>query len=302
MRLLPAAILLCATLAGCSSVPLGPAPVVSKNATPVVAVGQPGVSAPASAPASAAAPAAVPPGYYRVQPGDTLRSIAASVGQSWQTLAAWNQLPNPNLIEVGQLLRIVPPAGSVASAPPGAPMPSQSAAAPHAVASQPRVPASASRRQAASMPAPAPAPAPPPPPPPSGPVVGAPKAHSMVGGLEWSWPAQGRMVQGFNGTTSKGIDIAGRAGEPVRAAASGKVVYAGNELRGFGNLIIVKHDSEYISVYAHNQSMLVKDGQEVRRGQIIALMGSTDASRVELHFEVRLRGKPVDPLQVLPAH
>ena len=109
MRLLPAAILLCATLAGCSSVPLGPAPVVSKNATPVVAVGQPGVSAPASAPASAAAPAAVPPGYYRVQPGDTLRSIAASVGQSWQTLAAWNQLPNPNLIEVGQLLRIVPP-------------------------------------------------------------------------------------------------------------------------------------------------------------------------------------------------
>ena len=302
MRLLPAAILLCATLAGCSSVALGPAPVVSKSATPVVAVGQPA----ASAPASAAAPAAVPPGYYRVQPGDTLRSIARSVGQPWQNLAAWNQLGNPNLIEVGQLLRIIPPAGSAASAPAVVPLPSQSAAvrrlgaAPQGMASQPRAPASASRRQPASMPAPA---APPTPPPaPSGPVVGAPKAHSMVGGLEWSWPAQGKMVQAFNGTTSKGIDIAGRAGEPVRAAASGKVVYAGNELRGFGNLIIIKHNSEYISVYAHNQSMLVKDGQEVRRGQVIALMGSTDASRVELHFEIRLRGKPVDPLQVLPAH
>ena len=107
-------------------------------------------------------------------------------------------------------------------------------------------------------------------------------------------------MQAYNGSTSKGLDIAGQAGEPVRAAAAGKVVYAGNELRGFGNLVIVKHNADYISVYAHNQKLLVHEGEQVRRGQTLALMGSTDASRVELHFEVRLRGKPIDPTQVLP--
>ncbi|MDE1956812.1 MAG: peptidoglycan DD-metalloendopeptidase family protein, partial [Betaproteobacteria bacterium] len=153
------------------------------------------------------------------------------------------------------------------------------------------------RREAASAAAPAaarPAPAP------SGPATPSAGAHAVAGGLSWSWPAQGRIAQGYNGGTSKGLDIAGKAGEPVRAAAAGKVVYAGNELRGFGNLVIVKHNADYISVYAHNQKLLVHEGEEVRRGQTVALMGSTDAPRVELHFEVRLRGKPIDPTQVLP--
>ena len=307
MRLLPAAILLsCAALAGCSTVKLNPAPVVSRTATPVGSAMQPGAAASTASAPGAAASAPLPAGYYRVQRGDTLRSIARSHGQSWQQLAAMNQLSNPNIIEVGQVLRVSPTAAPLAGAS-GAAVASPAAApsAPQAVA---LAPAGSAARQAAPAPAPAssarPEPAaaatPRPSPAPSGPATPAPGAHAVAGGLSWSWPAQGRVVQGYNGGSSKGLDIAGKAGEPVRAAAAGKVVYAGNELRGFGNLVIVKHNAEYISVYAHNQKLLVHEGEEVRRGQTIALMGSTDASRVELHFEVRLRGKPIDPTQVLP--
>ncbi len=303
MRLLLAAILLSTLLAGCSSVPLRPAPVVPSAALPV------GAAAPAaSAPAAAAPVAATPPGYYRVKPGDTLRSIARGVGHSWQDLARWNQLSNPNLLDVGELLRVVPPGtpGVPASPAPartasaGSPVAQSFAlgaapAAAPASAAQPRGHASSPpsarasarpRQHVASAPQRA--------------LPASPAVVSHVGPLHWSWPAQGRIVRGFNGTTSKGVDIAGKAGEAVRAAAAGKVVYAGNELRGFGNLIIIKHDTEYISVYAHNEKLLVKDGQIVRRGQTIALMGASDAARVELHFEIRLRGKPIDPEQVLP--
>jgi lipoprotein NlpD len=312
MRLLPAAILLfCATLAGCSTVALNPAPVVSRAATPVGSSMQPVAGASA---ASAAASAALPAGYYRVQRGDTLRSIARSTGQSWRQLAAWNQLSNPNVIEVGQVLRVSATAaplaaasGAVVAAPAAAPSaPQEVALAPAASAAQQplRAAASSARREpavaSAAAPAVRPAPSAPAAPAATGPATPAPGAHAAAGGLSWSWPAQGRIVQAYNGSTSKGLDIAGQAGEPVRAAAAGKVVYAGNELRGFGNLVIVKHDAEYISVYAHNQKLLVHEGEQVRRGQTIALMGSTDASRVELHFEVRLRGKPIDPAQVLP--
>ncbi|WP_018912138.1 peptidoglycan DD-metalloendopeptidase family protein [Thiomonas sp. FB-6] len=307
MRLLPAAILLfCATLAGCSTVALNPAPVVSRTATPVASAAQP---VPGASAASALASVPLPPGYYRVQRGDTLRSIARSNGQSWQQLAAMNQLSNPNVIEVGQVLRVSPSApplaaasGAAVAAPAAAPSaPQVVALAPAGSAAQPparaAAAASGARREAASAAAPAaarPAPAP------SGPATPSAGAHAVAAGLSWSWPAQGRIAQGYNGGTSKGLDIAGKAGEPVRAAAAGKVVYAGNELRGFGNLVIVKHNADYISVYAHNQKLLVHEGEEVRRGQTVALMGSTDAPRVELHFEVRLRGKPIDPTQVLP--
>ncbi len=307
MRLLPAAILLfCATLAGCSSVALNPAPVVSRTATPVGSSMPPVAGASA---ASAAASAALPAGYYRVQRGDTLRSIARSTGQSWRQLAAWNQLSNPNVIEVGQVLRVSATAAPLAAASGAA------VAAPAAAPSAPQEVALAPAASAAPQPARAPTPAPassaqhapavasaaaPAAPAAAGPATPAPGAHAAAGGLSWSWPAQGRIVQAYNGSTSKGLDIAGQAGEPVRAAAAGKVVYAGNELRGFGNLVIVKHNAEYISVYAHNQKLLVHEGEQVRRGQTLALMGSTDASRVELHFEVRLRGKPIDPTQVLP--
>jgi lipoprotein NlpD len=119
--------------------------------------------------------------------------------------------------------------------------------------------------------------------------------------VDWSWPARGRIVTGFSEAASlKGIDIAGAAGQPVAASAGGKVVYAGTGLRGYGKLIIVKHNGTYLSAYAHNNEILVKEGQQVTRGQKIAEMGNTDADQVKLHFEIRRHGKPVDPLRYLP--
>ena len=119
--------------------------------------------------------------------------------------------------------------------------------------------------------------------------------------LDWVWPAKGKIVSGFSETANlKGIDIAGSAGEPVRASAPGRVVYAGNGLRGYGKLIIIKHNDTYLSAYAHNREILVKEGQQVTRGQKIAEMGSTDADQVKLHFEIRRHGKPMDPTKFLP--
>jgi lipoprotein NlpD len=119
--------------------------------------------------------------------------------------------------------------------------------------------------------------------------------------LDWVWPAKGKIVNGFSEATSlKGIDIAGSAGQPITASAAGKVVYAGSGLRGYGKLIIIKHNETYLSAYAHNRDILVKEGQQVGKGQKIAEMGNTDADQVKLHFEIRRQGKPVDPLRYLP--
>ena len=119
--------------------------------------------------------------------------------------------------------------------------------------------------------------------------------------LDWAWPAKGKIVAGFSETANlKGIDIAGTAGEPVRASAAGRVVYAGSGLRGYGKLIIIKHNATYLSAYAHNREILVKEGQQVTRGQKIAEMGNTDADQVKLHFEIRRLGKPMDPAKYLP--
>jgi lipoprotein NlpD len=119
--------------------------------------------------------------------------------------------------------------------------------------------------------------------------------------LDWGWPAKGKVVMQFSESTSlKGIDIAGSAGQPVTASASGKVVYAGSGLRGYGKLIIIKHNDAYLSAYAHNRDILVKEGQQVVKGQKIAEMGNTDSDQVKLHFEIRRQGKPVDPLRYLP--
>jgi lipoprotein NlpD len=124
---------------------------------------------------------------------------------------------------------------------------------------------------------------------------------TVNGGIEWLWPTQGRVLGGFDdASNSKGLDIAGKAGQPIYAAAAGKVVYSGNGLRGYGNLVIIKHNASYLSAYAHNQKILVQEGQSVTRGQKIALMGNSDADQVKLHFEIRLMGKPVDPLKYLP--
>jgi lipoprotein NlpD len=207
------------------------------------------------------------PGFYTVQRGDTLTRIALDHGQSWRDLATWNQLSNAHLIEVGQVLRVSPP-GAVTE--------------PSGVVVQPIGPS------AQAAPKPTPSASPP-----------APAANDS--GLSFAWPANGTVIGTFDEVKNKGLDIAGQAGDPVLAAADGQVVYAGAGLRGYGNLIILKHNNTFLTAYAHNQSLLVKEDQQVRRGQKIAEMGKTDADRVKLHFEIRRQGKPVDPAKFLPA-
>jgi murein DD-endopeptidase MepM/ murein hydrolase activator NlpD len=209
--------------------------------------------------------APVGPGFYRVERGDTLSRIARSNRQSVQSIARWNNLTNPDSIEVGQVLRVAPPGGAASTS--------------GAVRSSGNGSASAAPRPAPAESAPAAAPA---------------STISLV------WPADGTVIRRFNGANSKGIDISAAAGTPVVAAASGTVVYAGNGLRGYGNLLILKHDSEYLTAYAHNRVLLVKEGESVKRSQKIAEMGDTDTDRVMLHFELRYQGRSIDPSQALP--
>ncbi len=231
------------------------------------------------------------PGYYTVRPGDTVMRIGLDTGQAWRDIVRWNNLENPNLIEVGQVLRVTPPvADSVAVA---KPVTSSSVipvtAAPAASAVKP--PASAASSAVAS-PSPVAAPTP------------APATVPAANGedeLAWIWPAGGSLLAGFDEAKNKGLDIGGKAGDAVLAAADGRVVYAGAGLRGYGNLVILKHNNTYLTAYAHNQTLLVKEDQSVRKGQKIAEMGNSDADRVKLHFEIRRQGKPVDPAKLLPA-
>lgn len=309
IALLALSLFIVSVLGACTSVPLAQVPVEQKNFQPISRGGvvQPATAAasPAGIATAASASLAGQPGYYTVQPGDTLRRIALQYGTTWQTLAQWNNLGDPNVIEVGQVLRVTPPQSAAQSAATTAPsLPSASAAQSFAVT--PLAPIKPGPAGASATPKSPAAPTPPPPaasaaPAPSGPaVIASNLATATHDGIVWSWPASGKIIQGFNGTTSKGIDIAGNLGDAIHAAAGGRVVYAGSELRGFGKLIIIKHNDDYISVYAHNNVMLVKEGEVVKRGQKIAEMGSTDAPRVELHFEIRLRGKSIDPVGLLP--
>src|SRR3989344_1701326 len=190
------------------------------------------------------------PGYYTVKPGDTLIRIGLESGQSWKDIARWNNLDNANLIEVGQVLRVVPPVAA-----------SQAVASDSGVVTRPVTSSSITPAAPASTPAPA--------------ASAAKPATSAASG-----PVG--------------------AGARARAAADGRVVYAGAGLRGYGNLVILKHNNTFLTAYAHNQTLLVKEDQAVRKGQKIAEMGSTDADRVKLHFEIRRQGKPVDPSRYLP--
>ena len=238
------------------------------------------------------------PGYYTVQRGDTLARIALDQGQSWRDVARWNNLDNPNLIEVGEVLRVQPPAGeAVVVARPitsglaqATPLPPSGGPAPVQVAppgpSSPGSANSASSASSTSSPAP------------TAPNSPAPAAADE---LTFAWPARGSLLASFDEAKNKGLDIAGKAGDPVLAAADGRVVYAGSDLRGYGNLVILQHNKTYLTAYAHNQTLLVKEDQTVKQGQKIAEMGSTDADRVKLHFEVRRMGRPVDPARYLPA-
>ena len=221
------------------------------------------------------------PGYYTVKPGDTLIRIGLDTGQNWRDIGRWSNLENPNLIEVGQVLRVAPPVET--SAVVVRPVTSGSATA---AASAPGSSAPVAAGSAAK---------------PSSAAPTQPASSSVTEeDIAWIWPAQGQVLAGFDEAKNKGLDIAGKAGDTVVASADGRVVYAGAGLRGYGNLIILKHNNTFLTAYAHNQILLVKEDQSVRKGQKIAEMGNSDADRVKLHFEIRRQGKPVDPAKYLP--
>jgi len=286
--------LLLAAVVGCAS-PQRKAPVEDRGVrSPSAATA---ASAPAPAPATNAGEAskALPgvdnagkPGYYSVRPGDTLMRVGLESGQNWRDIARWNNIDNPNLLEVGQVLRVVPPGTDAAATTARAVPPTKvetrpldtppAATPPPAAATVPNSPAVA----AASAPAATPA--------------AAPQDDDVA----WAWPASTSVTTPFDEARSKGLIFTGKAGDPVFAAGDGRVIYVGSGVRGYGNLVIVKHNNTYLTAYAHNQALLVKEDQVVRRGQKIAEMGSSDAERVQLHFEIRKLGKPVDPARLLP--
>jgi lipoprotein NlpD len=281
---------------GCASPDKYRAPVEDRSLSTRPSVAAP--AAAASAPVASTEPAVKPlpgsenagkAGFYTVRPGDTLIRVGLETGQSWKDILRWNNLENPNVIEVGQVLRVVPPGAdpnAVATRP--VTLPRLESRPLDAAKNPPAAPASpANPPPAASTPAP---PVLPPPP-----VV-----REGDDNVNWLWPATGTVVSSFDEARTKGIAISGKAGDPVVAAADGKVVYAGSGLRGYGNLVIIKHNNTYLTAYAHNQALMVKEEQAVKRGQKIAEMGSSDAERVQLHFEIRKQGKPVDPARLLP--
>ena len=272
--------------AGCTSVSLSRAPVEERgtNARTVPAV----VADPVDVKQLPGFENAGKPGYYSVKPGDTMIRIGLENGQNWRDIVRWNNLENPNLIEVGQVLRVTPPVSDTQ------------------VVTRPVLPSSVTPATAtpplaaASRPASAPvAPVPVAVAPPPAPAVASP-ALTGDEDVGWIWPAQGALLGGFDDAKNKGLDIGGRAGDAVIAAADGRVVYSGAGLRGYGNLIILKHNNTFLTAYAHNQTLLVKEDQAVKKGQKIAEMGNSDADRVKLHFEIRRQGKPVDPAKYLP--
>jgi lipoprotein NlpD len=274
--------LVLAVLAGCASTTRAPAPVEDRSAGARTAMPADPTKQPPGA------ENAGKPGYYTIRPGDTLIRIALETGHNWRDIARWNNIDNPNVIEVGQVLRVVPPVApgttDVAVAKPVAP-------ASAAVAPLPPTTAASAPRAAASAPAAA-----------ALPPVNTPPVGPGDDDIAWAWPtgAAAPVLAGFDEQKNKGLDLGGRAGDPVLASADGRVVYAGAGLRGYGNLIILKHNNTYLTAYAHNQTLLVKEDQTVRKGQKIAEMGSTDTDRVKLHFEIRRQGKPVDPSKYLP--
>lgn len=204
------------------------------------------------------------PRYHTVKPGETLYSIAWTYGYDYQTVARWNDIKPPYIIHVGQRIRVAAPADEERTAQRN---PTQQATPP------------TQQQQAEKK---------------KEQVKKWSKAH-----ISWQWPTQGQLIEGYS-SNNKGLNIAGQNKQPIYAAAEGVVVYSGNGLRGYGNLIIIKHNEVYLSAYAHNREIFVKEGTKVKKGQLIATMGDTDSERVMLHFEIRRDGKPVDPIAFLP--
>ena len=306
------------TLAGCSSRPVQ-APVIER------------------APPAEAQPAAPPvadtrPETYTVKRGDTLFSIALDQGHDYKELAAWNNLDNASRIRPGQQLRLKPPAGvqetsvtvnpvtssgqvetrplgaqgpvraEPAARPPGAEEPVKSEPQARKLPYSPENVALLQRGEAQAKPPPGPAELAPAPAavPKQEPAAKTDSDIDDEDKVEWGWPAHGKILAGFSEASNKGLDIAGKRGDPVIASAPGRVVYSGSGLRGYGKLVIIKHNKTYLSAYAHNKDILVKEGQSVVRGQKIAEIGNTDTDVPKLHFEIRKLGKPVDPAKYLP--
>ena len=324
--------LLAVALVGCASKTR--APVEDRSALPA-AVAPPGAPATPQTPVAAEPEIRAP--TYTVKRGDTLYQIALDHGLDYKDLAAWNNLQDPNKILIGQVLRVAAPgeAPALVSGVTTTPLkvgPAVSEARPGTIPAAGAAPVAASGPRNADNYKSSPkafkepyseqalrevARAPQAPPEsvamaaPSGVVKSEPPPKSAPAAapdidddekIDWVWPAKGKVVVGFSETANlKGIDIAGASGEPVIASAGGKVVYVGNGLRGYGKLVIVKHNKTWLSAYAHNREILVKEGQQVTKGQKIAEMGNTDADTVKLHFEIRRLGKPVDPARYLPA-
>lgn len=305
--------LLCA-LAGCAT-SRQPAPVEDRNPRSAPSAAAPASAippAPAPGTAVAGAPPVDPnakpgaenagkPGFYTIKPGDTLIRVGLETGQNARDIARWNNIDNPNSLEVGQVIRVTPPGTDPsATAARGVNAPRIDA---RPLDSRPAPVASAPSAAPPPLTMPSITPAPPAMPPAANtpsPGAAAP-AREPDDDVNWTWPASGAVISGFDEAKNKGLAISGKAGDPVFAAADGRVVYAGSGLRGYGNLVIVKHNNTYLTAYAHNQSLLVKEDQVVRRGQKIAEMGSSDAERVQLHFEIRRLGRPIDPARLLPS-
>ncbi|NNG22283.1 peptidoglycan DD-metalloendopeptidase family protein [Telluria aromaticivorans] len=247
-------------------------------------------------------------GMHTVRRGDTLLRIALDNGQNYRDLVAWNNLRDPDDIKVGQVLRVAPPergerTANIQTQPVPAPPPATPPrkTTPRAD-KQPYSDATAASAQKDPGTRVEPAPAVTPPAAAPAPTIAAGSTVTANDDekLSWMWPSDGRIVATFDEGRNKGIDIAGKAGQQVVAAGPGKVMYAGSGIRGYGNLVIVKHSNSLLSAYAHNRKIVVKEGDNVAKGQVIAEMGDSDADSVKLHFEIRQQGKPVDPSRFLP--
>lgn len=322
MKLRGAAIVaLAATLvAGCAS-PYQ-APVFER---PVTRPGEIKPKPPAPAAASAM-PVERRPEAYTVRRGDTLYSIALDNGLDYRELSAWNNLADPAQLQSGQILRMRPPEGATQAQAPArtegevrvqpATIPGSVETRPLGGDARPAEPGRPAELKTAPKAMKLPYSEenlavllrlqPPGAPRAEAPGAGLSPAQRPDGtaedpeGVAWMWPAAGRVLAGFSEATNKGLDIFGKIGDPVVASAGGRVVYSGAGLRGYGKLVIIKHNQTYLSAYAHNSNILVKEGQNVARGQKIAEIGNTDSPQVKLHFEIRRLGKPVDPLKFLP--
>lgn len=304
-------------LAGCSSSG-GHAPVLERGAAEKKPVEPPVVAAAkkAAAPEKSAMERDWRPQTYVVQKGDTLYSIAFNHGLDYREIAGLNGIQNPDVIKIGQEIRLLQ-ADAAAAARPAPEIKPEAGARPEEipVKDQPRVAklpyseqalAEAEKMQEAAQKLTPAAPVRADPKPETRPAPKPVAAENHAGEadedtVEWGMPANGKVIGEFSESDNqKGIDVGGKRGQAVMASAAGKVVYSGSGLRGYGKLVIIKHNKTYLSAYAHNDQILVKEGQTVTKGQKIAEMGNTDADQVKLHFEIRKFGKPVDPAKYLP--